>query len=127
MTLTRLVPYPAGVMAALAVPLWLRGPKFAELVRDPVHANGSHGEPRSALRAAHAALRWLARARLPWWRNTCLYHAVAECLVLRHNGVSCHVELGVVQRCGRAITAHAWVVRSDAAGVPSPANLVTLR
>jgi hypothetical protein len=73
-------------------------------------------------------LRVLARTRLPWWRNTCLYRALAECLVLRRYGIACRVELGVTRPGDRAaIGAHAWVVRAEAEGVAPPEPLVVLR
>src|SRR5207237_1359994 len=68
----------------------------------------------------------LSRAAFPVWRNTCLYRAVAECLVLRRYGVPCRLELGVARlgprgwglgagddEAPKRIMAHAWVVRAD--------------
>jgi hypothetical protein len=73
-------------------------------------------------------LRLLARARLPWWRNTCLYRAVAECVVLRRYGVPCRLELGVTRSGdGAAIGAHAWVVRGDGGTEPSGTPMIVLR
>jgi hypothetical protein len=73
-------------------------------------------------------LRVLARTRLPWWRNTCLYRALAECLVLRRYGIPCRVELGVTRPGDTtAIGAHAWVVRGDAEPEPSAGAMIVLR
>jgi transglutaminase superfamily protein len=68
----------------------------------------------------------LARTRLPWWRNTCLYRALAECLVLRRYGVACRVELGVT-RSGEALGAHAWVVRGAGEPEPSAGSMAVFR
>ena len=66
--------------------------------------------------------------RLPWWRNTCLYRALAECLVLRRYGIACRVELGVT-RLGKpaAIGAHAWVVRGHGGPEPAAGSMAVLR
>src|SRR4029077_20313048 len=84
-----------GAISALAVPLRLRGSGIARLIRGVPPLGRERGNPTAALRAAHALLRILARTRLPWWRNTCLYRAVAECLVLRYYGIPSRVRLGV--------------------------------
>ena len=104
-----------GVGAALSLPHWLGGSRLAELLRDIGPVAPHYGDPAEALANGQRALRVLARAHLPWWRNTCLYRALVECLVLRSYGVPCRVELGV-RRIGEpgTITAHAWVVRADA-------------
>lgn len=77
-----------------------------------------------ATRVALGALRWLRW--LPGWRNTCLYRAVAECLVLRAFGMPATLRLGVAHtgpatsqparayssstgRTGAVVAAHAWV------------------
>ena len=110
--------YLVGVTTALSLPLWLAGSRLARLFRDSGALRGRRGDPADALRAAHRALHVLARMRLPWWRNTCLYRALVECLVLRRYGIACRVELGVA-RSGEAIGAHAWVARGN--GEPDPA------
>jgi hypothetical protein len=126
----------AGVTAALRSPLWLRRNKLVRLIGepdpiDPIRA--THAERADqALRAAQATLRLLGRAAFPMWRNTCLYRAVAECLVLRRYGIPCRLELGVGNAAPGRITAHAWVVRCDgaAAATASPdlaVNLAVLR
>jgi hypothetical protein len=71
-------------------------------------------------------LRLLARTRLPWWRNTCLYRALAECLVLRRYGIACRVELGVT-RSGEAIGAHAWVARGNGEPELATGSMAILR
>ena len=129
----RLEAYFKGIAVTLSLPLWLRrgGSGIVRLVRDraaPAVPRGNHVDHDEAVWAAHAALRVLARARLPWWRNTCLFRAVAECLVLRHYGIPSRVELGVTRSGdGSAIGAHAWVVRGDAEPAPSGASITVLR
>ena len=120
--------YLVGVTAALSLPLWLGGSRLARLVRAPGPLRSRRGHPAAALRAAHRALRVLARMRLPWWRNTCLYRALAECLVLRRYGIACRVELGVT-RSGKpaAIGAHAWVVRGHGEPEPAAGSMAVLR
>ena len=130
MTIGRPAAYAIGVAAALFVPLWLRGggSRLAELVRAPEALRRWGGDPADALRAAHRTLRVLGRTRLPWWRNTCLYRALAECLVLRRYGIPCRVELGVTRPGDTtAIGAHAWVVRGDAETAPSAGSMIVLR
>ena len=102
-----------GVSAALSVPLWLGGSRLAELLRDIGPVARYHGDPGDALVNGQRALRVLARTHLPLWRNTCLYRALVECLVLRRYGVPCRVQVGV-RRETDTIAAHAWVVRADA-------------
>jgi len=142
-TVRRSVAYVVGVAAALSVPLWLRGGKrgsrLAELITAsmvPLPAPRSQGvavwggDPADALRAALRTLRLLAWTRLPWWRNTCLYRALAECLVLRRYGIPCRVELGVTRGPPEdrgEIGAHAWVVREDAEARLSHASMTVLR
>lgn len=119
----RLRAYLNGIGAALSVPFWLQGSRMARLVKDGgalAVPHGNHGEHDEAVWAAHAALRLLTRARLTWWRNTCLFRAVAECLVLRRYGIRSRVELGVMRpEHGTEIGAHAWVARGDNGPVPT--------
>src|SRR5437588_8089073 len=125
-----------GAVAALQSPLWLGRGKLLRLIGQPRPSGpidligATHaGRAGQAVRAAHLTLRWLSRAAFPVWRNTCLYRAVAECLVLRRYGVPCRLELGVASHDapGR-ITAHAWVVRSDGGhATTSPPALAVLR
>ena len=123
----------AGAVAALQSPLWLGPGKLVRLIGQPRPIGpipATHAERAGqAVRAAHVTLRWLSRAAFPLWRNTCLYRAVAECLVLRRYGVPCRLELGVAHQDPRGrITAHAWVVRADdATAVTSPPALAVLR
>jgi hypothetical protein len=120
--------YLVGVTAALSLPLWLGSSRLARLVRAPAAGalRSRRGHPADALKAAHRALRLLAGTRLPWWRNTCLYRALAECLVLRRYGIACRVELGVT-RSGEAIGAHAWVVRGNGGPEPATGSTAVLR
>ena len=102
----------AGVRAALESPRWIDGPGLAELLREPSPRPGADGRvPRGAIGAAMILLRVLGRLPGERWRNTCLYRAVAECLVLRRYGVPATLKIGV--RSGEGIEAHAWVVRPD--------------
>jgi hypothetical protein len=122
-TASRLRAYTIGATTALAVPLHLLGGGIGTLVRDPGPLPPLRGDPVDALRAALRMLQLLARARLPWWRNTCLYRAVVECLVLRRYGIRSRVQLGVARPGeGSPISAHAWSTRGN--GDPS---LHTLR
>ena len=128
MTLRRPAAYAVGVAAALSVPLSLRGSGMTALVKNADPLGPQRGDPAGAVRVALGALRLLARARLPWWRNTCLYRALAECLVLRRYGIPCRVELGVTRPGdGSAIGAHAWVVREDAETPASTPSMIVLR
>jgi len=123
----------AGAVAALQSPLWLGRRKLRRLIGQPGPIDlirATHAERAGqAVRAAHGTLRWLSRAAFPLWRNTCLYRAVAECLVLRRYGIPCRLELGVAHQDPRGrITAHAWVVRADDdTAVTSPPALAVLR
>lgn len=120
--------YVTGALAALSVPRRLRGSSMTALVKPGDLVGARRGDPEPALRATRSMLRLLARARLPWWRNTCLYRAVAECVVLRRYGVPCRLELGVTRSGdGAAIGAHAWVVRGDGGTEPSATPMIVLR
>ena len=56
---------------------------------------------------AFVALHRLRRLRA--WRSTCLFRAVAECLILRALGRPAVLRLGVARRGAAAdVTAHAW-------------------
>jgi len=135
-TLGRAAAVARGVAAALQSPLWLGRGKLRRLIGepDPIHLidliGATHAERAGqALRAAHLTLRLLDRVAFPVWRNTCLYRAVAQCLVLRRYGIPCRLELGVASHDapGR-ITAHAWVVRGDGENAAtSPPTLAVLR
>jgi hypothetical protein len=122
-----------GVAAALQSPLWLGRSKLVRLISQlspiaPIPQ--THAERAGqAVRAAQVTLRLLARAAFPVWRNTCLYRAVAECLVLRRYGIPCRLELGVASHDAPGkITAHAWVVRAgDDRAATAPAALAVLR
>ena len=133
MSAARLEAYINGIAVTLSLPLWLRrgGSGMVRLLRDDgatAAPRGNHGDHDEAVWASHAALRVLARARLPWWRNTCLFRAVAECLVLRRYGIPCRVELGVTRPGnGSAIGAHAWVVRGDVEPAPTAVSMIVLR
>jgi hypothetical protein len=120
-----------GVAAALRSPFWLGRGRLLRLIGDCDPIPAPHAEraiEHQAVRAAHATLRILGRVPFPLWRNTCLYRAVAECLVLRRYGVPCRLELGVTRSGdGAAIGAHAWVVRADARTEPSAAAMIVLR
>lgn len=120
--------YSIGALIALAVPWELRGGGIATLVQDAGLPARGRRDPTDALRAARRMLRILARARLPWWRNTCLYRAVAECLVLRHYGIPSRVRLGVARPGdGFPIAAHAWVAHGTADAGATAGTHVVLR
>ena len=124
-----------GIGVAVVVPLFLRGPRLQRLLRTPPSppaaggldgaGAGARADPFDADRAvwvACTALRWLGRVPLPGrpWRNTCLYRAVARCLVLRRRGCDAVLRLGVRGAgAGDPVFAHAWV---ELAGVPAEAG-----
>jgi len=127
-TVAPLAAYVIGAVSALTVPLRLRGSGIARLIRGVPPLGRERGDPTNALRAAHRMLRILARARLPWWRNTCLYRAVAECLVLRYYGIPSRVRLGVARPGDESpIHAHAWSLRGNDSLAEAPNSLVVLR
>ncbi len=100
-----------GLAAAMGAPLAVRGRALDALLTPPGSATPAPNRTtaavaRRATAAAFAALRTLQR--LPGWRNTCLYRAAAECLVLRGLGMPATLRLGVA-RVGGAVAAHAWV------------------
>ncbi len=94
--LTRRVVHGRGLDALLTAP-------HARAARAPSAADAARAHQSTAV--AFAALRLLAR--LPGWRNTCLYRAVAECLVLRGRGMPAVLRVGVARAAG-PVAAHAW-------------------
>lgn len=119
-----------GAVAALASPWWLTSARFSRLLASPApHAAAAGRNPAVAIRAAFLTLRILAWLRLSLWRNTCLYRSTAECLVLRHYGMRCHLQLGVIADSGTdPVTAHAWVVQdTSGAAVPSSEGYALLK
>ena len=112
-----------GFGATLRTPLWIEGPRLAELLRAPASSRPGAAAPPKSVGAAWYLLSLLARLPRSPWRNTCLYRSVSECLVLRRFGVPAVVRVGVRSEEGD-IAAHAWVVRADAEGgeasTPSP-------
>ncbi len=102
-----------GMATALSVPVHLRGRRFARLLEGLATDRVRPGVyPDLAVRSNRWAIQRLAR--LPFWKNTCLYRAIGECLVLRAYGQPAVVRLGV-RPGGQAsdVEAHAWVERSD--------------
>jgi hypothetical protein len=113
-----------GVGAALRAPLWIRDGRWRGLLAPSADALTGR-DPARAVRAAHLALRILGRVPATPWRNTCLFRAVAECLVLREHGVDARLRIGVGTE-GAEVIAHAWVVRGgqpDADADPAAASL----
>lgn len=109
-----------GLTAALRAGWVVRGPALEQLLTPPAadvaRAEDATAVARRATAVALVALRFLRQ--LPGWRNTCLYRAVAECLVLRGLGMPATLRLGVARTVGSnavwpvaagAIAAHAWV------------------
>ena len=90
----------AGVIAGGLPALLVAPPTLAPRSLDPTAA-------AAATRAALAALRWLARLPGRRWRDTCLFRATAECLVLRAAGLPALVRLGVAVEAPDVV-AHAW-------------------
>ena len=101
----------AGVAAALRAPLWIRDGRWRGLLAPSPNAP-TGGDPAPAIRAALLTLRILGRVPGTPWRNTCLFRAVAECLVLRAYGMDARLRIGVGTE-GAEVIAHAWVVRGD--------------
>ncbi|HEX8319974.1 lasso peptide biosynthesis B2 protein [Longimicrobium sp.] len=110
----------SGVWAGLRVPVWLRGRRWTELLREPPAAEPGARPPRGAVRAALVTVGVLARVPGLPWKRTCLYRSVAECLVLRRYGVPAVVRIGVKSEGSGQILAHAWVVPNPAAEPPAP-------
>lgn len=80
-------------------------------------------DARATVLAAHAALRRLARLRTGYWRSTCLYLSVAECLVLRELGFPARVVIGARFTTAKGtVTAHAWVECEGIECVSQPAS-----
>ncbi|GBD33051.1 hypothetical protein HRbin33_02030 [bacterium HR33] len=104
-----------GLAAAAASPYWLTADRMTLLICCCSRTGGSRPEAAPAMRSirvAMFALRLLARVPGGLWKNTCLYRAVTQCVVLRHYGFRCRVQIGV-RRTGNAsqdtVSAHAWV------------------
>lgn len=100
-----------GVRAALGLPLRLRKGRLEELMVEAPPAPPRLMEVETALRVGLALLARLARLRSPFWKNTCLYRSILECVLLRRSGRPAVVRIGVRQGEGAtgAIAAHAWV------------------
>ena len=112
-----------GVAAALCSGWVVRRRTFDALLtrpaRDRARATPSvAATAHAATKVAFVTLRVLRL--LPGWQNTCLYRAVAECLVLRALGAPATLRLGVARVTGAprewggppvvgSIAAHAWV------------------
>ncbi len=64
---------------------------------------------------------WLTR--LPWpWRTTCLKRATILYALLRRAGEDVQLHIGVKRETGKAITAHAWLMRNGAPYLEPPAS-----
>lgn len=100
-----------GIGAALRAPLWIRDGRWRGLLAPSADAPTGR-DPAPAVRAALLTLRILGRVPGTPWRNTCLFRAVAECMVLRAHGVDARLRIGVGTE-GADVIAHAWVVRGD--------------
>ncbi len=99
-----------GLAAAVGTRGVVRGPAL-DVLLTPTTASiappvGLSSDADLATTTAFATLRLLQR--LPGWRNTCLFRAVAECLVLRGLGMPATLRLGVARHAGQ-VAAHAWV------------------
>jgi hypothetical protein len=100
-----------GARTALGLPLRLRKGRLEELMSEAPPAAPGLEEVETALRVGLALLAYLARLRTPFWRNTCLYRSILECVLLRRSGRAAVVRIGVRQGddVTGAIAAHAWV------------------
>jgi hypothetical protein len=99
-----------GVRVALATPSYIER-RLPELLERSRPQGRVAVDPAAAIKAAHRALRVLARIPGSPWRNTCLYRSVAECVLLRAHGVAARLCLGVESQPGSrpGVEAHAWV------------------
>jgi hypothetical protein len=118
-----------GVRVALATPSYIER-RLPELMERSHPQARIALDPAAAIKAAHRALRVLARIPGSPWRNTCLYRSVAECVLLRAYGVPARLCIGVERQPASApgVAAHAWV-ESDAEDLvpksapPSPSTV----
>lgn len=95
-----------GVAAALQAPLWLHSRGIRHLSAPAARARPA-ADPAGALRWGLRALRLLAR--LPGWKDTCLFRSVVRILVLRRCGVDARLRIGVRREGAASVMAHAWV------------------
>ncbi len=89
-----------GVWSALRTPWAIAG---LGMLTSEYALGGVSADDRRALCALRSAQRTLALlARVPggWWRTTCLYRSVAECLALRAMGVRARVAIALAQELG---------------------------
>jgi hypothetical protein len=106
------------VAAALQAPLWLHGRGLRHLSA-PAARTRPGADPALALKAGLRALRLLAR--LPGWKDTCLFRSVVRILVLRRYGVDARLRIGVRREGDAAgVLAHAWVWCPEGEDVVEP-------
>ena len=107
-----------GVAAALQTPLWLHSRGLRHLSA-PAASTRPGADPAPALKAGLRALRLLAR--LPGYKDTCLFRSVVRILVLRRYGVDARLRIGVRRDGGGAsVQAHAWVWCPDGEDIVEP-------
>lgn len=114
----------ADIRVALTTPSYIER-RLPELIQPAAQREGGVSDPSGAVKAAHRALRYLARIPGAPWRNTCLYRGVAECLLLRAHGIPARLCIGVESLEGSVqnVGAHAWVETDgefEAAAVERP-------
>lgn len=110
--------------AALRTPALISSDLQSLLRPAPITACAAEScDARATVLAAHAALRFLARLRTGYWRSTCLYLSVAECIALRRMGFPARLVIGArVENLAGLVAAHAWVECAGMECVSQPAS-----
>lgn len=100
-----------GVAAALSLPLYLSGTRLTRLMAEPPATDRVALDSAVALRVGLLCLRAAGRARLPGWRNSCLFRSVLRCRLLRRAGLPAVLKIGAARKDGESgeLTMHAWV------------------
>ncbi|HEY4131072.1 MAG TPA: lasso peptide biosynthesis B2 protein [Gemmatimonadaceae bacterium] len=103
-----------GALAALRTPRVINS-SLRSLIEPSSQASLSSHNADRPIRYALGALQLLSRIPGGYWRNTCLFQSVAECIVRRARGWPARVVIGVA-RDNSAVIAHSWV---EVAGAPA--------
>jgi hypothetical protein len=107
-------------LAAAAVPFYLGTGRWRALLEqnetpDVTSHTNFFGTARHSV-AADRIVRALGRIPLSPWRSTCLYRAIAQCLLFRWTGTAAVLRVGVSAGTHAEDTrAHAWVEGMDGA------------
>ena len=100
----------------------LRSPRLIErslrtLLEPPELSRRSTTDSTRAIWVSQRMLRILAMLPGSYWRNTCLYRSVAECVVRRSHGSPARVVIGVGNTDDQVV-AHSWVELLGASTTP---------